>query len=69
MSMYQEAKSEELVAIYQRAHEELADLQSRSPSPLDQSVGALEIRAAIERHRTLIRELRRALHSMHSAPR
>lgn len=63
--MYQEARSEELVAIYQRAHEELADLQGRCPSPLDQSREAHETRAAIERHRTMIRELRRALHSMH----
>jgi hypothetical protein len=65
MSMYEEVGPDELVAIYQRAHEELAELEGRILSAADQSLEARETRAAIDRHRVMIGVIRNALRASH----
>jgi hypothetical protein len=61
MSTFEEIQPQDLISIYQRAHEELADLQSQAPPITDNGQDAATHRAAVERHKTLIRQLRLAM--------
>lgn len=61
MSAFEEIQPQDLISIYQQAHEELAQLEGRAPQPGDHSQAADETRAAISRHRTMVRQLHLAL--------